>query len=199
MSTQSPAKIQATPVTPADELAALDRRLAELQAQDSRTLKRVLELEKTTAHRDDGGADLKQAEALLDGREFVASREVPLSLLGSLYSKRKTIKRALEIGLSRRDRLASAIAAEIWASYGSQIAELERHRIFLALSLQRADREREALREKITRAGGQGILPSDGPEFLGLGHRDDEVAWGAGRLIADGICTKKEIEKVMHG
>jgi hypothetical protein len=72
-------------------------------------------------------------------------------------------------------------------------------RVSLALQLQANNREREHLREKIIAAGGQGVFSTDGVDLLGLGERDDDVQWAVARLIADNICSRREIEKVSNG
>ncbi len=114
--------------------------------------------------------------------------------LRALPEERKTIDRALKIGRDRQHRLATEKAGEIWADYFSQIAEIEKRRVLLALELQRINRAREKLREKITASGGAGYLSTDSAELLGLGD-DEVVRWAAERLIADGICTVVEIER----
>ena len=65
----------------------------------------------------------------------------------------------------------------------------------MALELQRTNRKRERLREKITRAGGAGFLSTDSADLLGLGELE-EVNWAVERVIADNIATRAEIEKV---
>jgi hypothetical protein len=65
----------------------------------------------------------------------------------------------------------------------------------LVFELQRVNRAREKLREKITAAGGAGFLSTDGVEFMGFGDEYAEIQWAANRLIADGIATASEIKK----
>src|SRR5260221_3644722 len=155
----------------------------------------MLTVEKTTATAQfDGAANLAQAEALLNGAQFVASREKPLSQLAALYAERDVIDRALKIGESRRQVLATARAEQIWDSYFPETAAIEKRRVMLVFELQRVNRAREKLREKITKAGGGGFLSTDGVELLGLGG-DAEINWAAKRLIADGIANESEIEK----
>jgi hypothetical protein len=142
---------------------------------------------------------LAQAEAVLDGEKFVASREKPLSQLAALHAERDVVDHALKIGRSRQHRLATERAVEIWAAHFSEIAEMEKRRVMLALELQATNRARERLREKITKAGGAGFLSTDGVELLGLGDVQEEIHWAIERLIADGITTRREIEKVKNG
>jgi hypothetical protein len=101
---------------------------------------------------------------------------------------------ALKIGESRRHVLATARAEQIWDSYFPETAAIEKRRVMLVLELQRVNRAREKLREKITKAGGAGYFSTDGVELLGLGG-DAEINWAAKRLIADGIANESEIEK----
>jgi|1186.fasta_scaffold66849_2 hypothetical protein len=65
----------------------------------------------------------------------------------------------------------------------------------VSLELQRINRAREVLRDKITAAGGAGYLTSDGIDLLGLGRSDDEVNWAVERVLTDGIATAGEIAK----
>jgi hypothetical protein len=180
----------------AAELARLTRRCSELRSRRSIVHKDVLTVEKTNATQFDGVADKAQAEALLlDGAQFVASREKPLSQLAALYAEIAAIDRALKIGEARIHVLATARAAQIWESYSSETAAVEKHRVMLVFELQRVNRAREKLREKITAAGGAGFLSTDGVEFMGFGDEYAEIGWAAKRLIADGIATGAEIEK----
>jgi hypothetical protein len=181
----------------AAELARLTLRCSELRARLRIVHETILTVEKTTANSQfDGIADIAQAEALLlNGAQFVASREKPISQLAALYAERAAIERALKIGESRIHILATARAEQIWESYSSETAEVEKKRVFLVFELQRTNRAREKLRAKITAAGGAGYLSTDGVEFLGFGDEYAEIQWAANRLIADGICTKAEIEK----
>jgi hypothetical protein len=140
-------------------------------------------------------ADLAQAEAMLEGKKFVASREKPVSQLAALHAERKAIAHAVKIGGSRLHLLTTARSAKIWAAHFSEIAEIEKRRVMLVFELQRTNRAREKLREKITGAGGAGFLSTDGVDFLGFGDEYAEIQWAAKRLVADGICTKAEIER----
>jgi hypothetical protein len=81
----------------------------------------------------------------------------------------------------------------------AQIAEVEKRRVMLALELQRANRQREDLRQKITRAGWSGFFNTDGRDLLGPGDVHDEVEWAATRLVTDGILTRAEIEDIRTG
>ena len=184
------------PVDGEDVLAVLDHRLRELDARREIITKQIITLEKTSSERTEGSVDVAQAEALLQGAEFVLSRERPITALARLHAERQVIDRALAIGRSRQHRLATERAGDIWASHFAEIAEIEKRRVTLALQLQRANRDREQLREKIAKAGGAGFLSTDGVELLGLGdRRDDEIDWACERIIADGIATRAEIEK----
>jgi hypothetical protein len=192
-------KSQSAPVSPVDGdavLAVLDRRIRELNARDRDALEQIITIEKTTGSAQvDAGADMTQAEALLEGEKFVATRERPVSQLDALYAERKVIAHALKIGNSKRQRLATERAGRIWAAHFPEIAEIEKRRVFLAIELQKINRKRETLREKIDRAGGGAFLSTDGAELLGCDVGDEKVAWAANRLVADGIATTAEIEK----
>jgi hypothetical protein len=180
----------------AAEFARLTRRCSELRARRRIVHETILTVEKTNATQFDGVADKAQAEALLtDGAQFVASREKPLSQLAALYAEIAAIDSALKIGESRIHILATARAAQIWESYSSETAAIEKRRVMLVFELQRVNRAREKLREKITAVGGAGFLSTDGVEFMGFGDEYAEIGWAAKRLIADGIATKAEIEK----
>jgi hypothetical protein len=193
-------KLKLAPIDGADVLAVLDLRLRELDARRAIITEEIIGLEKTAgAARFDAGVDVAQAEALLNGAGYIPSRDKPVSQLAALHAEREVIDRALKIGRDRQHRLATEQAGQIWADYFPQIAEIEKRRVLLALDLQRVNRARETFREKITKAGGAGFLPSDSVEILGLGDRDDEVRWATERLIADGIATRAEIERAKNG
>ena len=179
-----------------DELARLTQRCSAMRARRGVVHETIITVEKTTstAHLDVTD-DLAQAEALLNGEKFVVSRAKPISQLAALYAERDALDRALKIGESRIYILTTARAEQIWESYFPEIAAIEKRRIFLVFELQRANRAREKLREKITKAGGAGYFSTDGVEFLGFGDEYDEIKWAANRLIADGIATRGEIEK----
>jgi hypothetical protein len=191
------AKKPQSAVDDAAELARLTRRCSEMRARRGIVHGTILTVEKTTAPTQfDGLADKAQAEALLlDGAQFVASREKPLSQLAALYAEIAAIDRALKIGEALIHVLATARSDQIWESYSSEIAAIEKRRVMLVFELQRVNRARERLREKITAAGGAGFLSTDGVEFMGFGDEYAEIDWAAKRLIADGIATKAEIEK----
>jgi hypothetical protein len=179
-----------------DELARLTLRCREIRALRSLVHERILVVDNTSATAQfDAIADSAQAEAMLKGAPFVASLSPPVSQLAVLYAELHAWDRALKIGEERIHILATARAAQIWESYSSETAEVEKKRMFLVFELQRTNRAREKLRAKITAAGGAGYLSTDGVEFLGFGDEYAEIQWAANRLIADGICTKAEIEK----
>ena len=178
-------------------IADLISRLRELDARDRDVLKTIITVEKTTTSAQvEAGADLTQAEALLKGDKFVASRERPVSQLAALYAERKALAHASKIGEARLHLLTTTRSAEIWANHFAEIAEIEKRRVFLALELQRLNRARTKLRERIaTEARGPGFLSTDGVDLLGFGDVHDEIQWAVNRLVADKITTKAEIEK----
>jgi hypothetical protein len=189
-------KLKPAPVDGDDVLAVLDRRIRELDARRAVITEEIIGLEKTAgAARGDISPDVAQAEAMLTGEKFVASRDRPFSGLAALHAERGVIDHALKIGRSRQHRLAAERAGAIWARHFADIAEIEKRRVMLALELQRTNRARERLREKITKAGGAGFLSTDGVDLLEFGDGGDEVSWAAERLIADGIATRAEIER----
>jgi hypothetical protein len=189
-------KSQSAPAPFEDDLARLTQRCTVMSARRADVHETIIAVEKTTAFAQfDATADLAQAEAMLSGAPFVASREKPLSQLAALYAERDALDRALKIGQSRINTLAAERASQIWASHFAEIAEIEKRRVMLVFELQRTNRAREKLREKITKAGGAGYLATDGVEFLGFGDEYAEIQWAANRLVADGIATRAEIEK----
>jgi hypothetical protein len=194
-------KLKPSPVDGSDVLAVLKLRLRELQARRDAITKLIIGLEKTTSvSHTEVNADVAQAEALLNGEQFVASRDKPMSQLAALHAERDVIDRALKLGGSRAHQLEIERATEIWAAHFDQIAAVELKRVMLALKLQQTNRERERLREAIVKAGGAGFLSTDSVDLLGLGDLgDDEVKWAAARLIADGIATSGEIERAKNG
>jgi hypothetical protein len=193
----------AAPVSGPQVLAALDRRLAELDAREALLLEQQIILEQSSAASasPEAEADAAQAQQVLDGADVVVRRERPLSRLEAIRAERKLIQLALKIGSSEKHRLLEQRAAEIWAARFSEIAAMERRRVQLALDLQRLNRAREKLRDDLVRAGGAGYFPTDGAALLELGDRDDEVQWAAARLICDGVASPAEVEewKAGHG
>ena len=189
------------PVDSAAVIAALGRRLAELQRRDQEALDEIILLEKTSAASahgaDVGGADAAQARGLLEGKQFVASGNKPPSRLDALYAERRVIAVALKIGSSEKHRLDEQRAVEIWGSYWTEIAKIELRRVRLAIELQRTNQEREILREKIVKAGGVGLLSTDSVDLLGFHSADDEVRWASERVIADDIATRAEIDRMV--
>jgi hypothetical protein len=189
-------KPTAAPADGDDVLAVLDHRLRELDARRSAITEQIIKLEKTAgAGKFDASVDAAQAEALLQGVPFVGSRDRSITQLSALHAERDVIDRALRIGRDRQQRLAMEKASRIWTEHFPQIAEIEKRRVFLALELQRVNRQREILRAKISAAGGAGFLSTDSAELLDIGDREDEVRWAAERLISDGIATRAEIER----
>jgi hypothetical protein len=186
----------AAPFEGEDELARLTQRCTVMRARRADVHETIITVQKTTTTAQfDAAADLTQAEAMLNGAPFVASREKPLSQLAALYAERDALDRALKIGESRIHILATERAEQIWESYFPEIAAIEKRRVMLVFELQRTNRAREKLREKITAAGGAGFMSTDGVEFLGFGDEYTEINWAAKRLVADGIATEAEIEK----
>jgi hypothetical protein len=193
-------KLKPAPIDADDVLAVLQRKLGELQARRDAITKQIIGFEKTAVHTPEN-RDLSRAEALLDGEPFVVSRDRPMSQLAVLHAERNTIDEALKIGRSRAHQLEIERATEIWVAHFPEIAEIEKRRVMLALQLQKTNREREKLRETITNAGGAGYLSTDGVGLLGIGDLGDsesEVVWASERLIADGICTRAEIERAKN-
>jgi hypothetical protein len=177
-------------------IAELHGRIVEMQDDDKADLTRQIRLEGTQGSAGAAGAaaDLAQAEEFIRGAEFTM-RDKPASQLATLIARRQVRALALKIAGSRHSHLVAERAAQIWASHFSEIAEVEKKRVMLALELQRTNRAREKLREKLNRAGGTGFLSTDGIDLLGFGDVHDEIQWAANRLIADGVATRGEIEK----
>jgi hypothetical protein len=179
------------------EIAALNRRIPEMDARAREVLKNQINLEKTSATAGNFAAssDRAAAEAMVAGAPFVASRERPVSPLDAIMDEKKTLAHAIKIASARLHILVTERAERIWAAHFSEIAAIEKRRVMLAFELQRINRAREVLREKVAKAAGApGYLSTDGVELLGLGG-DAEINWAAKRLIADGIATESEIEK----
>jgi hypothetical protein len=191
-----PRKSQSAAADADRAISDLTSRIGEIQAGRGVVHETILKGEKTAiASQFDVTADIAQAEALLKGAPFVASREKPISQLTALYAERDARDRALKIGGAQLHLLTTARAAEIWANHFAEIAEIEKRRVMLVFELQRTNRARETLRAKIEKAGGAGYLSTDGAEFLGFGDEFAEIQWAANRLIADGVATRAEIEK----
>jgi uncharacterized protein YjcR len=177
-------------------IAELTSILCELDARGRAVMETIIVVEPTvSAAQFDITADTAQAEALLERKKFVASREKPITQLAALRAEHKAIAQAAKIGGSRLHLLTTARSAKIWVAHFSEIAEIEKRRMMLVFEIQRTNRERERLRTKIEKAGGAGFLSTDGVEFLGFGDEYAEIQWAAKRLVADGICTNAEIER----
>jgi predicted nucleic acid-binding Zn-ribbon protein len=187
------------PLAPAnaeEELTRLRRRVGELGTRRDALTRLIIEAEKTVgAGGDHFNSDLEQAAALLDGKKFIPSREKSFSPVEALKAERNAVDAALKLGRARLDQLTTERAGAIWASYQSEISQIEMRRVTLALQLQRTNHEREQLREKIVARGGAGCFHTDGVDLLGLTERNDDIQWAAARLIADGVCTRREMEK----
>ena len=162
-------KIQAAPVSVADVLAVLTRRLRELRARRDALTEQILGIEKSGGTAGHGlvSTDVEQVEALLEGEKFIA-RPKPASQLSALLAERAVFDEALRIGGSREHRLAVERASEIWRGFFPRIGEVERRRVMAALDLQRINRERERLRLEIIGAGGAGFLTTDSVDLLGI-------------------------------
>src|SRR5262245_46180269 len=144
----------AAPVDGYDVLAVLDHRLRELDARRAAIPKQIITLEKTAGGgKFDTSVDVAQAQAVLDGvLPFIASRDRSTSQLSALHAERD-VDRPLKIGCDRHHRLSMERASRNWTEHFPQIAEVEKRRVFLALELQRINRQRETLRNKISAAG----------------------------------------------
>ena len=179
------------------ELAVLNRRIPEMDARAQEVLKKQINLEKTSSTADNFAASSDQAaaEAMVAGAPFVATRERRMSPLDAIMAEKKTLAHAIKIGNARRYILTTERVERIWAAHFSEIAAIEKRRVMVAFELQRINRARTVLREKVAKAaGGPGYLSTDGVDLLGLGD-DAETNWAAKRLVADGICSVAEIEK----
>jgi hypothetical protein len=178
------------------ELAGLARRIPEMTSRAREVLKIKINQEKTigAAANFAASSDRAAAEALIAGAPFVATRERPVSPMDAILGEEKTLAHAIKIASARLSILQTERAERIWAAHLPELAAIEKRRIMTAFELQRINRARETLREKVAKAGGHGYLATDGVELLGLGD-DAEINWAAKRLIADGIATESEIEK----
>src|SRR4051812_10012583 len=152
-------KPKLVPADDTDVVEALRRRIIEMEADDAVDLKLQIALEGMSGAANSGAAmaDAEQAEAFLKGEEFIF-RDRPAGQLATLIARRKVRALARKIATSRHCQLAAEREGEIWAAHFPEIAEIEKRRVILALELQRTNRKRERLREKITRAGGAGFL-----------------------------------------
>lgn len=131
-----------------EELARLTQRCSEIRVRRGDVHETIITVEKSSpAAQFDVNADITaQAEAMLKGAQFVASRErPPLSQLAALYAERSALDRALKIGESRIYILAIARAERTWAGYFSEIAEIEKRRVMFVFELQRTNRARESI------------------------------------------------------
>jgi len=193
-------KSTAAPSNVEDEIAALERRYSELDAEDKADSELLLQLEKATASSVAASADHAEAEAYLRGEKFDPRRARPIPEIAAVRARREVRRRALKIAQDRLHKLRETRAEQISASFFNEIAATEKKRVLLAVELQKVNRQRETLREKITAAGGGPFLMTDGSDLLGLGDRQDEVSWAVERLVADGAVTAAEIERAKtHG
>jgi hypothetical protein len=187
------------PLAPANAeegLGRLRRRVGDLSARRDALNQLIIEAENTVGAA--GGyfnPGLEQVEALLEGKKFIPSRERSFSHVEALRVEYNAVEAALKLGNARLHQQVTERAVAIWASYQSEISKIEMRRVTLAVQLQRTNDEREQLREKIIARGGAGNFCTDGVDFLGLTERNDDIQWAVERLIADGVCTRREIEK----
>src|SRR6266481_5230568 len=101
-------KPKASPVDGDDVLDVLSAKLKELGVRDRVLIELQITLEKTLSSSNARtSAERSQAEALLDGEKFIASRELPISELDAVIAERKTIALALKIGGSKHHQLAA--------------------------------------------------------------------------------------------
>ncbi|MFB9262276.1 hypothetical protein ACFFWD_03690 [Bradyrhizobium erythrophlei] len=176
-----------------DRLAALERQLAKIEADDKALFEVQLALEESSSGFS-ASRLTEAARALLSGTDYDPTAN-SISQLEIVRKKRAVYLRAQEIGRFERNQLLIERAEKIFASFSADVAEIERRRIMMVLELQRINREREQLRENIRSAGGGGSLPTDGIELLGIGDRQDEIWECCERAIARGVVSRAEIEK----
>jgi hypothetical protein len=146
-------KPAAAPAPVEDEIAALERRYSELDTEDRADSELLLQLEKATASSVAASADHAEAEAYLKGEKFDPRRARPIPEIDAVRARREVRRRAMKIAQDRLHRLREARAEQISASFFAEIAAIEKKRVFLAIELQRINRQRETLREKIAAAG----------------------------------------------
>jgi hypothetical protein len=132
-----------------DQITVLQRRIAEMQLRDGVLTKQVLDFEKSASSKPHYGTEHAEAEALLEGKLFDARQRLPISQLAALHAERDVLRRALKIGNDRLARLMDERAEVITASFLGEITQIERSRVSAALALQKVNRQREALRDKI--------------------------------------------------
>jgi hypothetical protein len=192
-------KPAAAPVSLEDEIAALDRRIFEMEAEGRAEHEVLVQQEKMSLSKLAASADLAEAEAFLKGEKFDPTRARPMPEVAALRAKAEVRRRAIKIAQDRLHKLREARAEQISASFFNEVAALEKQRVMLAIELQKINRKRETLREKITAAGGGPFLMTDGADLLGLGDRIDEVSWAVDRLVADAAATRAEIDKARAG
>jgi hypothetical protein len=176
-------------------LAKLDERMKTLAKQDEA----LREADKSMEHSGGRSSITEDAKAVLAGGDFDPTAN-PLSQREFVQKKRAVISRAMQLGNSERERLLIERAATVWSEFFEEIAELERRRLLAALTVQKLNREREELRERIRLAGGGLYLPGDGFEMLGIGERaDDEPLVLGDRLVGTGVMTPAEWEHAKRG
>ena len=177
-------------------LAKLDERLRMLEREDQALLDAELSLDQSGNSRSSLTED---AKAVLAGGDFDPSAN-PLSQREYVRKKRAVIARAMQLGNSERERLLIEQSATVWSGFFDEIAELERRPLLAAMTLQKLNRDREELRERVRLAGGGQYLPGDGIELLGVGERADEEPFLLGdRLVATGVMTSAEWERAKNG
>lgn len=182
-----------SPISGQDVLDVLTRRLAFLETERKGKHETLLGLEKTNAGRTTS-PDVDKANALLDGEPLVVG-QVMLSQIAALREEIRIIDNALRIGRLRHEQLSAERAGEIWAAHFEEISSLEKARLDAALEIQKINRKREVLRDKLREAGAGPFLPSDNVELLGPGDRVDEVAEAAERLVWAKVIAPSYLEK----
>jgi hypothetical protein len=182
------------PITGDDVVAVLKNRLRELDARDSELTTRIVAMEGGTRRSDAAVTQAERAARILDGESFDPSYRPPMAQLTALHAERDLVRKALAIGQSRLQEELLRCGTEIWARHFSEIARIEKRRVFLAMELQRVNVAREHLREKLIEAGAPGHLPTDSIDLLELPRNDDEVHRAGDRLVQHKVATSREIE-----
>jgi hypothetical protein len=177
-----------------DDLSKVECLIAKFRADQEELHQTILTLEASSSGGGTTARMTEDAQALINGKDYDPTANV-VSQLDAGRKKAHVMRRALELLYRQRDELMMKRGDEIFASFSSEVAKVERRRIMAALELQRANRERETLRETIRVSGGGGFLPADGFELLGIGDLQDELWECCERAITRGIVSRDEIEK----